>query len=90
MRARLCLASLAFPATLAVTLLAAAPPARAWTGMSGMPEARWCIVHNPGLGNIQWDCRYRTQANCAAVVGWGSDMCLENPNWNLPGYQRRR
>lgn len=80
MRAHLCLASLA------VALVAVSQPAEAG---GALREARWCIVHNPGLGNIQWDCRYRTLATCAAVVGWRADMCLENPNWNLPGYRRR-
>lgn len=46
--------------------------------------ARWCAVHNPGLGNIEWDCRFRTLALCAAAVGPSSNFCLENPNWHLP------
>lgn len=47
-------------------------------------EGRWCTVNNPGLGNIQWDCRYPTLAACAATVGASSSACLENPNWHLP------
>ncbi|HVZ53338.1 MAG TPA: DUF3551 domain-containing protein [Pseudolabrys sp.] len=69
-----------------LALVAVTPAAQAG---SVMREARWCIVHNPGLGNIQWDCRYRTLPICAASVGWRSDMCLENPNWHLPGYYGR-
>lgn len=69
----------------------AAPPAHAWIriGAGGMPEARWCIVRSGGIAQVQWDCRYRTLAICAAAVSFRSDMCLENPNWNLPGYYRR-
>ena len=66
----------------ALSLTAAAPPAEA-------AEARWCWVHNPGLGNIQWDCRYRTLALCAEAVGPSSDFCLENPNWPLRRYGKR-
>lgn len=72
--------------SLALALTAAAPAAQAGIAVR---EARWCIVRNPGLGNIQWDCRYRTLSICAAAVAWRSDMCLENPNWNLPGYRGR-
>jgi hypothetical protein len=55
-------------------------------------EMRWCTVNNPGLGNIQWDCRYPTLAACAATVGWGGGACLQNPNWDLrraPGSMER-
>ena len=79
--------ALFYAVNLVLALIAAAPAARAGIAVR---EARWCIVHNPGLGNIQWDCRYRTISICAAAVAWRSDMCLENPNWNLPGYYRRR
>ncbi len=51
-------------------------------------EARWCAVHNPGLGDIQWACHFRTLSLCAAAVGPASDFCLENPNWYL--YRRHR
>jgi len=87
MRAHRYLASLVYLASFSGALLASAPPAQAGYAIR---EARWCIVRNPGLGNIQWDCRYRTLAICAAVLGLRSDMCLENPNWQLPGYYRRR
>ena len=83
MRAR-CLFSLA---CLSVTLLAAAPLAQAGYAVR---EARWCSVRSGFIAHVQWDCRYPTLAVCAAAVGWRSDMCLENPNWNLPGYYRRR
>lgn len=74
-------------ACLSVTLLAAAPPAQAGYAVR---EARWCIVSSGFIAHVQWDCRYPTLAICAASAGWRSDMCLENPNWNLPGYYRRR
>ena len=72
--------------TLAVIACTLAPPAAAAPGAS---DARWCTAHNPGLGNIQWDCRYPTLALCAATVGLRSDMCLENPSWP-PRAKRRR
>lgn len=70
MRLAFVLAALAF----------AVPQAMAASGSEG----RWCTVNNPGLGNIQWDCRYATLAACAATVGASSSACLENPNWHLP------
>lgn len=81
MRAPLCLVSCVL--AVAATVL---PPAQAGTVMR---EARWCIVRSAGLADVQWDCRYPTLNICAAAVGSRSDMCLENPNWNLPGYRRR-
>jgi hypothetical protein len=45
---------------------------------------RWCAVHNPGLGDIQWNCFYPTQALCVASVGPSSDFCFRNPNWGIP------
>ena len=58
-----------------------APQAMAATAQG---EGRWCTVNNPGIGNVQWDCRYPTLAACAATVGSGDGACLENPNWHLP------
>jgi hypothetical protein len=56
----------------------------------GVPVgARWCAVHNPGLGNIQWDCHFRKLAWCAAAVGPASDFCLENPNWYIQRHKWR-
>lgn len=55
----------------------------AMAGSSGN-EGRWCTVNNPGLGNLQWDCRYATLAACAATVGASNSACLENPNWQAP------
>jgi hypothetical protein len=46
-------------------------------------------VRNPGIGDIIWDCRYRTLAQCAAVMGPTSDFCLENPSWPPRRYTRR-
>jgi hypothetical protein len=57
----------------------------------GLPVGeRWCAVHNPGLGDIQWDCRFRTLNMCAAAVGPASDFCLHNPNWYLRRYHWHR
>lgn len=73
-------------ATVLVAFAFAVPQAivpQAMAASSGN-EGRWCTVNNPGLGNIQWDCRYATLAACAATVGASSSACLENPNWQLP------
>jgi hypothetical protein len=54
------------------------------------PQERWCTVRNPGIGDIIWDCRYRTLAQCATVMGPTSDFCLENPSWPPRRYFSRR
>lgn len=54
----------------------------------GGSEARWCWVSTPALGNVQWDCRYRTLAECARALWPRSDSCLANPNWYLRGARR--
>jgi hypothetical protein len=53
------------------------------------PQERWCTVRNPGIGDIIWDCRYRTLAQCARVMGPTSDFCLQNPSWPPRRYTRR-
>ena len=63
--------------TLAGIVIATAAPA-------APSAARWCSVFNPGLGDVQWDCRFPTLATCAAAVGTSSRACLENPDWHLP------
>jgi hypothetical protein len=70
----------------------AAAPALAggYYGHDGRPQERWCTVRNPGIGDIIWDCRYRTLAQCAAVMGPTSDWCLENPSWPPRRYLSRR
>jgi hypothetical protein len=87
MRTRLALACLLSLTCLVVPLLA---PAQAGYAGSVVREARWCVVNSGFIAHVQWDCRYPTLAICAASTGWRSDMCLENPNWNLPGYYHRR
>ena len=74
---------------LALFVFAAAFVAPVWQ-QAVFPEqvgARWCAVHNPGLGNIEWDCRFPTLALCATAVGPASDFCLQNPNWHLRRYR---
>ena len=68
--------------------LGAAPPVFAQYYYD-RPQERWCTVRNPGIGDIIWDCRYRTLAQCAAVMGPTSDFCLENPSWPPRRYTRR-
>ena len=70
----------------AAGLVATAAPAFA---QYDRPQERWCTVRNPGIGDIIWDCRYRTLAHCAAVMGPTSDFCLENPSWPPRRYTRR-
>jgi Protein of unknown function (DUF3551) len=71
----------------AAGLLGAAVPASAET--YDRPQERWCTVRNPGIGDIIWDCRYRTLAQCARVMGPTSDFCLQNPSWPPRRYTRR-
>lgn len=77
---RLSIRPLGFVFVLAATTFAAAP-----TLAAGRPaDTRWCSVYNPGLGNIQWHCRFRTIDACAATIQWGRGACLRNPDWDLP------
>jgi hypothetical protein len=74
----------------AAGLAGPAAPAIAEYTYTDRPQERWCTVRNPGIGDIIWDCRYRTLAQCAAVMGPTSDWCLENPSWPPRRYLSRR
>jgi hypothetical protein len=72
------------------SLAGTALPAFAQYPYYDRPQERWCTVRNPGIGDIIWDCRYRTLAQCARVMGPTSDFCLENPSWPPRRYLSRR
>jgi Protein of unknown function (DUF3551) len=50
------------------------PPAHA----SG--DAPWCAVINLGMGDVYWDCRYRTVEECVPnVIAGNRGFCNLNP-----------
>jgi hypothetical protein len=67
-------------ASLSAGLLFGAPASHA----SG--DAPWCAVINLGMGDVYWDCHYRTVEECVPNVIAGNRGCC-NPNpWGLgPG-----
>jgi hypothetical protein len=45
-------------------------------------DAQWCAVISPTDGNIQWDCFYRSAAECAPnVIAGQRGFCNVNPYW---------
>jgi hypothetical protein len=45
-------------------------------------DAPWCAVISVTSGNIQWDCYYRTAAECAPnVIAGQRGFCNVNPYW---------
>jgi hypothetical protein len=45
-------------------------------------DAQWCAVVTPTDGNIQWDCFYRSAAECAPnVIAGQRGFCNVNPYW---------
>jgi hypothetical protein len=45
-------------------------------------DAQWCAVITPTDGNIQWDCFYRSAAECAPnVIAGQRGFCNVNPYW---------
>jgi hypothetical protein len=65
--------------TIAAIVLAAA------TGLYAPPsyafgDAPWCAVINLGMGEIHWDCQYRTVEECRPnVVAGNRGFCNLNP-----------
>jgi hypothetical protein len=54
--------------------------------MFGVPAARasgdapWCAVVNLGMGDVYWDCRYRTVEECVPnVIAGNRGFCNLNP-----------
>jgi hypothetical protein len=48
-------------------------------------DAPWCAVINTGFGAIEWDCEYRTAAECAPnVIAGNRGFCNLNPYWRGP------
>ena len=49
-------------------------------------DAPWCAVINLGMGDVSWDCRYRTVEECVPnVIAGNRGFCNLNPA--LPQYQ---
>ncbi|MGO8921883.1 MAG: DUF3551 domain-containing protein [Xanthobacteraceae bacterium] len=67
-------------AGLAAGLMFGAPAGRA----SG--DAPWCAVINLGMGDVYWDCRYRTVEECVPnVIAGNRGFCNLNPWGPGPG-----
>lgn len=46
-------------------------------------DAPWCAIIAPTDGEIRWDCRYRSGAECMAGVTSGDrGFCNVNPYWS--------
>ncbi len=46
-------------------------------------DAQWCTITNPTSGDIRWDCRYRSGAECMAGLTTGDrGFCNVNPYWS--------
>jgi hypothetical protein len=49
-------------------------------------DAPWCAVINLGMGDVSWDCRYRTVEECVPnVIGGDRGFCNLNPWGPDPG-----
>lgn len=77
--------------TLARLTIAAAGAAAALLGplpaseAGSYGEAPWCAVQNLGAGDIEWDCEYASQAQCAPqVIAGNRGFCNVNPRWIPP------
>src|ERR1700693_5708176 len=59
----------------AVTL--SMPPVRAQVG-----EAPWCAVISLGVGDVYWDCQYRSVEECVPnVLAGNRGFCNHNPSY---------
>jgi hypothetical protein len=67
-------------ASLATGLVVGAPAGHA----SG--DAPWCALINLGMGDVYWDCRYRTVEECVPnVIAGNRGFCNLNPWGPGPG-----
>jgi hypothetical protein len=53
-------------------------------------DAPWCAVINLGMGDIAWDCRYRTVEQCVPnVIAGNRGFCNLNPREGRASERRR-
>ncbi len=53
-------------------------------------DAPWCAVINLGMGDVYWDCQYRTIEECVPnVIAGNRGFCNLNPRGPGPGSAAR-
>ena len=70
----------------AALMLMGVGPSHALSG-----DAPWCAVVSIGDGEVEWDCHYQTEAQCAPnVIAGNRGFCNLNPYYVPPrrGYPR--